>query len=152
MIDKNGIEIKTGDVVEITGAFFKNDNGLYFVEHSAGDPDWCGSDHSLRKISKKGKISTAKYNIGFWPIMITTNSWEKRIEARSWNSEHAEIEVKRDIDRSEIAKHFQEEAENMDSEIKRIAWSFGEDNPQVLKNKAIKEHYNSVSNRILAEA
>jgi hypothetical protein len=152
MIDKNGIEIKTGDVVEITGAFFKNDNGLYFVEHSAGDPDWCGSDHSLRKISKKGKISTAKYNIGFWPIMITTNSWEKRIEARSWNSEHAEIEVKRDIDRSEIAKHFQEEAENMDSEIKRIAWNFGEDNPQVLKNKAIKEHYNSVSNRILAEA
>jgi hypothetical protein len=152
MIDKNGIEIKTGDVVEITGAFFKNDNGLYFVEHSAGDPDWCGSDHSLRKISKKGKISTAKYNIGFWPIMITTNSWEKRIEARSWNSEHAEIEVKHGIDRSEIAKHFQEEAENMDSEIKRIAWNFGEDNPQVLKNKAIKEHYNSVSNRILAEA
>ena len=29
MLDKNGIEIKTGDVVEITGAYFKNDNGLY---------------------------------------------------------------------------------------------------------------------------
>ena len=38
MLDKNGIEIKTGDVVEITGAYFKNDNGLYFVERSAGDP------------------------------------------------------------------------------------------------------------------
>ena len=55
MLDKNGIEIKTGDIVEITGAYFKNDNGLYYVEHSAGDPDWSGSDHSLRKISKRGK-------------------------------------------------------------------------------------------------
>ena len=57
MLDKNGMEIKTGMGVEIKDAFFKNDNGFYFVEHSAGDPDWCGSDHSLRKISKRGKIS-----------------------------------------------------------------------------------------------
>ena len=35
MLDKNGMEIKTGMVVEIKDAFFKNDNGLYFVEHSA---------------------------------------------------------------------------------------------------------------------
>lgn len=63
MLDKNGMEIKTGMVVEIKDAFFKNDNGLYFVEHSAGDPDWCGSDHSLRKISKRGKISQAKHNV-----------------------------------------------------------------------------------------
>ena len=55
MLDKNGIEIKTGDVVEITGAYFKNDNGFYYVEHSAGDPGWSGRDHSLRKISKRGK-------------------------------------------------------------------------------------------------
>ena len=70
MLDKNGMEIKTGMVVEIKDAFFKNDNGFYFVEHSAGDPDWCGSDHSLRKISKRGKISQAKHNLCFWPIGI----------------------------------------------------------------------------------
>ena len=70
MLDKNGMEIKTGMVVEIKDAFFKNDNGLYFVEHSVGDPDWCGSDHSLRKISKRGKISQAKHNLCFWPIGI----------------------------------------------------------------------------------
>mgnify|MGYP000164000057 CR=1 FL=1 len=64
------MEIKTGMVVEIKDAFFKNDNGFYFVEHSAGDPDWCGSDHSLRKISKRGKISQAKHNLCFWPIGI----------------------------------------------------------------------------------
>lgn len=72
MLDKNGMEIKTGMVVEIKDAFFKNDNGFYFVEHSAGDPDWCGSDHSLRKISKRGKISQAKHNLCFWPIGISS--------------------------------------------------------------------------------
>lgn len=65
MLDKNGIEIKTGMIVEIAGAFFKNDNGLYFVQASPGDPSWCGSDHSLKRISKSGKISTAKYSQGF---------------------------------------------------------------------------------------
>ena len=49
MLDKNGIEIKTGDIVEVAGAFFKNDNGLYFVEHSPGDPSWSGQDHCLKR-------------------------------------------------------------------------------------------------------
>ncbi len=127
MLDKNGIEIKTGDVVEITGAYFKNDNGLYFVEHSAGDPGWCGKDHSLRKISKTGKISTAKYNICFWPISIMTNSWIKRAEAKQWNAEHAEITIRTDIDRTRIAEHFREEAAGMDPEIERLSWNFGHD-------------------------
>ena len=115
MLDKNGIEIKTGDVVEITGAYFKNDNGLYFVEHSAGDPGWCGKDHCLRKISKTGKISTAKYNLCFWPISIATNSWMKRAEAKQWNAEHAEITIRTDIDRTRIAEHFREEAAGMEN-------------------------------------
>ena len=34
MVDKNGVEMKTGDVVLISGAFFKNDNGLWFIERS----------------------------------------------------------------------------------------------------------------------
>ena len=44
MLDKNGVEIRTGCIVEITGAFFKNDNGLYFVDRSPGDPSWCGQE------------------------------------------------------------------------------------------------------------
>lgn len=59
MLDKNGVEIKTGDVVEIRGAYFKNDNGFWWAENSAGDPNWTGKDYSLRKISKTGKISKA---------------------------------------------------------------------------------------------
>ena len=33
MLDKNGVEILTGMVVEITGAYFKNDNGFWFVDN-----------------------------------------------------------------------------------------------------------------------
>lgn len=65
--DKNGIEIKTGDIVEITGAYFKNDNGLYFVQNSPGDPSWCGSDLSLKRISKRGKSAQQRTTFAFGP-------------------------------------------------------------------------------------
>ena len=61
MLDKNGKEIKTGDVVRISGAYFKNDNAIFFVTHSPGDITWSGKYHSLHKISKAGKISKSKY-------------------------------------------------------------------------------------------
>lgn len=54
MFDKNGVEIRTGHIVKVTGAFFKNDNGLYYVEHSPGDPSWSGQDHCLKKVCKDG--------------------------------------------------------------------------------------------------
>ena len=150
MLDKSGIEIKTGDVVEIKGAYFKNDNGFWYVEHSAGDPDWCGKDHSLRKISKKGKISTASRNICFWPIMISTNSWVKRAEASAWNAEHATIEVVTDVDRTEIAAHFQEEAEKMEGRIEYARYNFGEESPLYQKEIEIQTHYSDLANKLSA--
>ena len=119
MFDRNGKEIKTGDVVEISGAYFKTDNGLYFVEHSPGDPYWSGSDHSLRKCSKKGKPSTAKYSVGFWPLLVTVSDRFKRAEAWEWNKEHATVEVKEGIDRAAIADHFREE---LKKEQERLEW------------------------------
>lgn len=74
MVDKNGVEMKTGDVVLISGAFFKNDNGLWFIERSPGDPSWCGSSYSLTKLKRNGQPSTAKYNLCSWPIAVFTNS------------------------------------------------------------------------------
>lgn len=149
MLDKNGVEIKTGDVVEIRGAYFKNDNGFWYVENSAGDPNWTGKDYSLRKISKTGKISKASRNICFWPIMIVTNNWAKRAEAKAWNQEHATIEVKKDIDRKEIANHFIEQAEEMDDQIRYSEYNFGSQETERLK--AIQSHYQKVAADILAE-
>ena len=100
MLDKNGIEIKTGDIVRITGAYFKTDNALYFVEHSDGDPDWCGKDHCLLKIKRNGELSKAKNSTCFWPIMVTVNGYEKYTTAKLWNKEHAQIEIVEGIDKA----------------------------------------------------
>lgn len=123
MLDKNGVEIKTGQIVEITGAYFKNDNGLYFVTRSPGDPGWCGSDYSLMRVSKTGKVSKSKYNLCFWPIMVCVSDRFKATEARTWNKEHAQIEVKpvtaKDLKYgAEIAAYFQAQADELIGYIK----------------------------------
>ena len=93
MTDKNGKKIKTGDIVRIEGGYFKADNGTFLVKNSPGDPQWSGSDYSLRKCNKKGEESEAKYATAFWPLCITTNSYQKRHEAKRHNAEHSTIEV-----------------------------------------------------------
>lgn len=93
MKDKNGIELKTGHIVEITGGFFKTDNGRFVVVHSPGDADWSGNDYSLRKVSKKDEISLAKYSIAFWPLSVCTSDRFKNIEAEAHNEKNARIEV-----------------------------------------------------------
>lgn len=139
MLDRNGIEMKTGDVVRIDGAFFANDNGLYYVRHSPGDPGWTGRDHSLRKIGKRGKISKAKYSISFWPLCSFVSDYFKNQEARAWNKEHASIEVISGIDRSDIKAHFVDLAADMDVSLHRLEWDFGKDSEVYKSNVAIKD-------------
>ena len=117
MLDKNGVELRTGQIVKITGAYFKNDNGLYFVTHSPGDPGWCGSNYSLTKISKAGKISKAKYNLCFWPIVSVVSDRWKAAEANAWNKEHAQIEVKTIKNMTEVAAYFQAKADELEDPI-----------------------------------
>lgn len=149
MLDKNGREIKSGDVVKISNAYFKNDNGYWLVENSPGDPGWCGKDHCLKKISKKGKISVAKYSTCFWPIMICISDRFKAAEAREWNREHAEIEVVDDIDRTEVAERFKEMAENLEIAVEMAARDFGEESEWVQKYKRCQKHYLNISDSIL---
>ena len=148
MTDKNGIEIKTGDVVEITGAYFKNDNGLYFVSRSAGDAGWCGNYHSLHKISKTGKISKASGASRSWPIAIYTNDYMKRIEGNAWNEEHAAVEVKAGINQTYIAEHFRQAAEALDAQIEYEIYNYGEDSECTKLTKSVKSHFISVAERI----
>lgn len=93
MTDKNGVELRTGLIVEITGGFFKNDNGRYVIHHSPGDEDWHGSYYSLSKLTKKNEFSTCKYNLSSWPLAPMTNSHWTYIEAKAHNEKNAQIEV-----------------------------------------------------------
>lgn len=151
MFDKNNKEIKTGDVVRVSGGYFKSDNGLYYVEHSPGDPSWTGSDHSLRRLNKNGALSTAKDNVRFWPIFTTTNSWEKRALAREHNKQFAEIEIIDGIDKTEIVKHFEENAKGMDWEIERAWYNYGEESECYKLPVRIKEFYLDVAKRLVEE-
>lgn len=145
MMDKNGIEIKTGSIVEITGAYFKNDNGFYFVEHSAGDPDWCGKDHCLKKIGKNGKISKAKHVTGFWPIMVCVSDRAKGAAARRWNAENATIEVKTIANMTEVVELFKEKAARVIKEADQLAWHYGEESEYIKKQRVIARHYEAVA-------
>lgn len=151
MNDKNNRTMKTGDVVEITGAYFKNDNGLYFVEHTPGDPNWSGRDHCLRRIKRNGELSTAKDNICFWPISAFVNSRDKRAAANQWNQEHAEIEIKTFPNTAHIAKFFAAEADSLNATIKRYTWDFGEDCQTVKDAKETQAFYRSVADGLRAE-
>jgi hypothetical protein len=108
MTDKNGTELRTGDVVLVSGAYFANDNGLFFVEKSPGDPVWSGDDYLLRRITKKGEPSKGRKSISFYPIQIFTNSHEIRRKANAWNSEHVTIEVLNNPNYAPICGYFRE--------------------------------------------
>lgn len=151
MTDKNNRPMKTGDVVEITGAYFKNDNGLYFVEHTPGDPNWSGRDHCLRRIKRNGELSTAKDNLCFWPISAYVNSRDKRAAANQWNQEHAEIEIKTFPNTAHIAAFFTAEADSLDVTIKRYTWDFGEDCQTVKDAKETQAFYRSVADGLRTE-
>lgn len=111
MKDKNDVQIKAGDIVRIEGAFFKNDNGLYYVEQDGTNKAYCGGDSlTLYKICKNGKLSTAKYNICFFPIISTVSDHTKTAQANAWNKEHATIEIVYNVDNSRVIERFEEEA------------------------------------------
>lgn len=93
MMDKNGKEIVTGDVVLVEGAYFQRHNGRYVVTHSPGDKSWSGTDYCMHKIGMNGKPLKGKYKTCFWPICNFTNNREEKLKAKAWNVEHATIEI-----------------------------------------------------------
>jgi hypothetical protein len=93
MKDQNGIELKTKQIVLIENGFFKADNGLYIITHSPGDSDWLGNAYCLNKVNSNFQESKTKYSTAFWPLMVTTNSRDKRITAKQHNAKFATIEV-----------------------------------------------------------
>jgi len=139
LIDKNGREIKTGDAVVITGAYFKNDNATYFVTHSPGDVTWTGKNYSLIKMSKTGKISKSKNKYGSWPIGIYTNDRKKQEEGTKWNKEHAQIEIV-NININERVEYFNKEMQDYIDFIKNNIHRFGADSDVIKQQKDMAEH------------
>ena len=151
MTDKNNVTMKTGDIVRIENAYFKNDNGYYYIEHTPGDPSWCGGDYSLHKIGKRGKISTASYSIAFWPLSAFCSDRAKNAASHEHNEKYATIEVVYDIDNSEVIAHFEEEANSHRETGKIYAYRFGEDSETTTKTFKIADFYQSIADRMKDE-
>lgn len=108
MKDLNGNTIQAGDIVEIRNAYFKNDNGFWFVEQDGTNEAYLGKDLTLKKICKNGKISKSKKSICFYPLKSFVNDAVKRYEADEWNKENATIQISKKIKNDEVLRFFEE--------------------------------------------
>lgn len=142
---------KTGDIVEISDAFFKCDNGLFLVTKSYENPHYTceKGEYALKKISQNGKIN--KKSCTLFPLRAFVNDAKKRVEANAWNKENVKIKLAYVSDMSEVIAHFQEEADNAAARAKNYAWDWGEDSNVVKMEKDAAEFYQSVVNRLKSE-
>lgn len=150
MVDKNGRQIQTGDVVLVSGGYFKSDNGMFAVIHAPGDPDWYGESCCLNKLCKSGKLSEGKYATAFWPIAVNAGSWRTKMDAKSWNAANAEILVVDDVNHSYIAENFRSWAERLQPTIDRARWNSGEDGDEFKRLENLRAFYISVADRAAA--
>ena len=126
MKDINNVEIKLGDIVEIKGSCVKRDNGLYMVKHVPGQPNWSGSDVSLEKILKSGKMSKASYSVNSFPLVCYINDRQKSREIKEYNAKNATIEVRTDINNTYVLENLKEELESYKVQAERIKMYNGE--------------------------
>lgn len=108
MKDKNGNIIQTGDVVEITNAYNKKNNGRYIVTAALGEKFNPSSIYiDLYKLDTWGNPVDCNGS-ATWPIMIFSakQQWEIQKE-HDWNAENATIEVITDtVDTFKVANYF----------------------------------------------
>jgi len=144
--DKNGNEVRCGDIVEVKGAYFKRHNGLYWVEQDGTNESYCGTGLTMLKICKNGKISKAKYNICFYPIWTCTSDRMKNAIADEHNKENATIEIRHDIDNSYVKDEIKQKIENDKSQIEYWEGRFGAD--YVSPNRKDLEYFTKALNRL----
>lgn len=150
--NKEETQMKTGDIVRITGAYFKNDNGLYVVTRSPGDPSWSGDYYSLTKVGVSGKLSTAKYNLGSWPIMVMVSGGAKAAEAKAWNAAHAEIHPAAVKDMSGVIDYFRAQAEECREMVEHYSPYWGAGSIDIANYRSAQEFYEAVVSDLTGEA
>ena len=117
MLDKNNKEIQIGDVVRVSGGYFKNSNGLFFVSR-----EYCGCDDSLclHRIKKTGELCVSSAtSSGIWPLSSYCSDARKNRAAKAHNAENAEIEVVDGVNTWHIAEHFRKKAQTYHERAER---------------------------------
>lgn len=151
MKDQNNVEIRTGDVVRIDGAYFKHNNGLFVVTNCPGDPSWSGRDVCYKRICKNGEMSISRDSTGFWPMSYFCSDAKKNRAAREHDKEHATITIVELADKTHIISYFNEKAEDAEKRATYSAQRFGEDAKDATMLREVAAHYRDVVKRLDAQ-
>lgn len=148
MSDQNA-PITTGDICEITGAYFKTDNGLWLVTSCEGDPTTSGSGLTLHKLGKSGKLLESGSTTAFWPLKSFCSDRRKNAAAREHNREHAQIRRVDGVPTYYAARYFREHAE---AAAERAKDQEARGYSDAGKTHEIAEFYTAVAERLSATA
>ena len=152
MTDKNNIEIQTGDICEISGAYFKNDNGFWLVTAREGDPTTIGSGLTLKKIGKTGNLLESGSTVAFWPLASYCSDYRKNAAAKAHNRENAQIERVNTVPTWYAAQYFRKEAEEAAERVERMQHSIWSNAADIEKEQRIADFYAEVAARLEATA
>lgn len=104
MLDKNGTEIRTGDFVRISGAYFKKNNGTYLVTSASDVPNTTAKTVWLNKVKKSGELCLDSCNS--LPMCYYCSDRAKNRAAKEHDKEHLRYEVVDDVPTWYAAEHF----------------------------------------------
>lgn len=143
MKDCNGCEIKAGDVVKIDGAYFKHQNGYFFVERDGSGSINRKGHILLHRISKFGQISNKSDCILDYPFDFD------QMCAKKWNNKNAKIEIVHSIDMREVIIYFKREYELADFDAK---WArvYGKPDGVIEELKKEADWFKSINERLKA--
>ena len=147
MIDSKNREIKTGDIVQITGGYFKTSNGVFYVSNLDTEKSlW------LHRIKKNGEICVnSASSVQNWPLTSYCSDRRKNAEAKKHNAENAKIEIVGGVNSFYVAEYFRQKAEQAQESADLQRERFGdEERAGRLENDAAA--YRAVSERLSASA
>ena len=94
MLDSNNREIRTGDFLTVSGAYFNTDNGLFLVTEASDAPDYSGDSVYLHRVKKNGELCVNRAGSrSSLPLLHFCNDAKKNRAAHEHDEKYLRYEV-----------------------------------------------------------
>lgn len=145
MTDSNGRVIQTGDIVTVSGGYFKSSNGLFYVSNLDTERSlW------LHRVKKTGELCVdSATSTESWPLHSYCSDPAKNREARRHNEQNARIEISDSVNTWHVAEHFRQKAAERRERAENARRCGGGD-PDECEQQAAQ--YEAVADRLAAMA
>ncbi len=153
MNDTNGREIKTGDFITISGAYFKNSNGLFLVEHANDAPGYETGNVWLHKCKKSGELclDRAGTTLGL-PMSYYCSDGKKNRAAREHDRANLRYEITEGVPTWHAAEHFKKTAAEYADRAENQRRLWGENSEDAKKTQNSADFYAAVATRLMQTA